>query len=686
MNTPLWFSNLTFWSAQVALLVLAAALLPRLLQLRQPRVLLAYWRTLLAISLVLPIIQPWHRLPTVGTMAIAPDITDGRVIPASSPAVTHWHFPGLQMVAPMIGVVILAGVAARFTMLLLGLLKLRQFRQASSPISRFAEPSAVLEEMRARVNTSAEFRLSADVDSPVTFGFAAPLILLPERFPSMDARFQTAIACHELLHVRRQDWAHHLAEEIIRAALWFHPAIAWLIARVRLAREQVVDLEVVRLTEARKPYLEALLEFTAGSSRIAAIPAPPFLVERQLAERVALMLKEVRMSRTRLIASLTATSCCIALAIIVAVSTFPLKAAPIPAHSAHQDSTSHQQETLILQRIEVRHHGFSDAVLKNAVVNDEEMRTRQLAGRPTVETPYDEQKVDHMKRAIADFWSERGIVVEVRTTLTPSPLSPRYAMLQFDVYKQTVLPGTLNGGVSRGVPGGVALGISGSVAGGVSDGINAGQGPDSGVGSGIGGGVAGEFSRRTSIDIPTVDNSTIWTDTVKRGPMLRQVRGLGTLVRAEDSAGLVARIALPVVQTADVRPNQTATIDTRKGLVKGHVNGINASSSDDTRTVYIALDAPLPQGAGADLPIDATIDIEKLDNILYVGRPVHAAANSTVSLFKLANDGAEASRVKVKLGRSSVNAIEVLDGLKEGDKVILSDMSTYDNADRIHLK
>src|SRR6202041_3139918 len=127
--------------------------------------------------------------------------------------------------------------------------------------------------------------------SPVTFGFAAPVILLPERFPSMDARFQSAIACHELLHVRRNDWVHHLAEEILRTEFWFHPAFAWLIGRVRLAREQVVDLEVVRLTEARKPYLEALLEFTAGSSRTAAIPAPPFLVERQLAERAALMLK-----------------------------------------------------------------------------------------------------------------------------------------------------------------------------------------------------------------------------------------------------------------------------------------------------------------------------------------------------------------------------------------------------------
>ncbi len=572
MNIPLWFSNLIFWSAQVALLALAAGFLPRLLQIRQPRVLLVYWRALLAISLLLPIIQPWHRLPGVAAIDIAPDMAAARVLPASSSPVSLWHFPGLQIIAQILGAVILAGIAARFVILAMGLVRLRQLRQASSPIRRFPEFAAVLEEMRTRVNTSAEFRLSPDVDSPVTFGFAAPVVLLPERFPSMSAQFQATIACHELLHVQRHDWAHHLAEEILRAALWFHPAIAWLIARVRLSREQVVDREVVRLTQQPKPYLEALLEFATGRSRTAAIPAPPFLVERQLPERVALMLKEVRMSRIRLITSLTATSCCVALAAILAVWTFPLKAAPRAGQNPPQ------------------------------------------------------------------------------------------------------------GGVAGGVASGVASGLAKGVAQGVL------SGAIRGVGDGINGGVAGGVGGSTSRDIPTVGNNSIWTDTVKRGPMFRQVRGLGTLVRAEDSAGLVAHVALPIVMTADVRPNQTATIDTRKGLVKGHVTGINASSSDGTRTVYVSLDGPLPEGAGTDLPIDATIDIEKLDNILYIGRPVHAAANSTVSLFRLASDGTAAARVKVKLGRSSVNAIEVLDGLKEGDKVILSDMSAYDNADRIHIK
>jgi len=563
MSLPLWFSNLLFWSAQVALLALAAGFLPGLLQIRQPRVLLVYWRALLALSLVLPVIEPWHRIQSVGALVISPNLTGARVIPASGPAVTHWHFPSISIITQVFGVVMLAGIAARFAILAMGLLRLRQLRKASSPISRFAESAAVLEKMRARVNTSAEFRLSPDVDSPVTFGFTAPVVLLPERFPSMNVRFQAAIACHELLHVRRHDWSHHLGEQVIRAALWFHPAIAWLIARVRLAREQVVDLEVLRLTEERKSYLEALLEFATGPSRRAPIPAPPFLVERQLAERVALMLKEVPMSRTRLIASLTAISCCVALAAALAVLTFPLKAAP---------------------------------------------RTGQN-GPPS--------------------------------------------------------------GVAGGVSGGLTQGVAGGATGGVRGGIS--------------GGVTGGVSGSAFGDIPTVDKATIWTDTVKRGSMVRQVRGLGTLVRAEDSGNLVARVTLPAYMMKEGQPNQNVTIDTRKGLVKGHVLRINASSSGAT-AADIALDAPLPEGVNAGLAVDATIDIEKLDNILYVGRPIHATANSAASLFKLVNDGSEAVRVSVKLGRASVNTIEVLDGLKEGDKVILSDMSSYDNADRVKIK
>jgi hypothetical protein len=137
--------------------------------------------------------------------------------------------------------------------------------------------------------------------------------------------------------------------------------------------------------------------------------------------------------------------------------------------------------------------------------------------------------------------------------------------------------------------------------------------------------------------------------------------------------------------TADVKPGETAAIATRKGpLVNGHVGSLSPSTSGDTRTVDIALDA-VPEGASAGLEVDGTIDIEKIDSVLHVGRPVHGVQNTGIPLFKIVNNGAEAVRIYVKLGRASVNTVEVLAGLEEGDRVILSDMSKFENADRIHL-
>jgi TonB family protein len=141
----------------------------------------------------------------------------------------------------------------------------------------------------------------------------------------MDESHQRAIACHELLHVARRDWLTNLFEEPILTFFWFHPAFWWVMRSIRLAREQVVDSQVVALTGARKPYLHALLEI-AVAPRATPVPAPLFLVESQLARRVAALVKEVRMSKRRLVVSLV-----IALAVLVgtgwwAVKTFWLTA------------------------------------------------------------------------------------------------------------------------------------------------------------------------------------------------------------------------------------------------------------------------------------------------------------------------------------------------------------------------
>jgi HlyD family secretion protein len=162
---------------------------------------------------------------------------------------------------------------------------------------------------------------------------------------------------------------------------------------------------------------------------------------------------------------------------------------------------------------------------------------------------------------------------------------------------------------------------------------------------------------------------------------------VGTNVaRVADPKKLKAEIKIAETQAKDITIGQKTTIDTRNGVVTGHVSRIDPSVQNGTVTVDAVFDEALPPGARADLSVDGTIELENLKDVLYVGRPVHGQQDSTISLFKITPDGSEASRVNVKLGRSSVTTMEVLSGLQVGDKVILSDMSQWDNVDRIRLK
>jgi HlyD family secretion protein len=158
------------------------------------------------------------------------------------------------------------------------------------------------------------------------------------------------------------------------------------------------------------------------------------------------------------------------------------------------------------------------------------------------------------------------------------------------------------------------------------------------------------------------------------------------LARVADPKKLKAEIKIAETQAKDATIGLKATIDTRNGIVSGHVSRIDPSVVNGTVTVDVAIDQALPLGARPDLSVDGTIEIENLKDVLFVGRPVHGQSDSTVGIFKLDQDGSEASRVNVKLGRSSVNTIEIVQGLQVGDKVILSDMSAWDNFDRIRLK
>jgi HlyD family secretion protein len=160
----------------------------------------------------------------------------------------------------------------------------------------------------------------------------------------------------------------------------------------------------------------------------------------------------------------------------------------------------------------------------------------------------------------------------------------------------------------------------------------------------------------------------------------------GILAKVAQPSRLKAELKVPETQAKDVVLGQKAEIDTRNGVIMGKVSRIDPAAREGTVVVDVKLEGELPQGARPDLSVDGTIEIERLADVVFVGRPAFGQPNSTVSMFRYDQDGKEASRVQVKLGRASVNTIEIVEGLRVGDKVILSDMSAWDSYDRVRLK
>jgi multidrug efflux pump subunit AcrA (membrane-fusion protein) len=159
------------------------------------------------------------------------------------------------------------------------------------------------------------------------------------------------------------------------------------------------------------------------------------------------------------------------------------------------------------------------------------------------------------------------------------------------------------------------------------------------------------------------------------------------LLKVVQPGKLKAVLQIPESQAKDAQIGQSAVIDTRSnGLIPGHVSRKDPSAVGGTVTIDVALDGPLPSGAVPDLSVDGTIQIEKLKNVLYTGRPGYGSPTGPVGLFKIVENGHAAVRTQVLLGRSSVTYVEIVKGLNVGDKVILSDMSQYDGVDRVRLK
>ncbi len=166
----------------------------------------------------------------------------------------------------------------------------------------------------------------------------------------------------------------------------------------------------------------------------------------------------------------------------------------------------------------------------------------------------------------------------------------------------------------------------------------------------------------------------------------QQVAPGTNLARVANPSRLKAEIKIAETQAKDIQLGQKAEIDTRNGIVEGRVVRIDPSVQNGTRTVDVTLVGELPRGAVPDLSVDGTVELERLNDVLFMGRPAFGQEQSVVGLFKVTPDGSGAERVQVKLGKSSVNTVEVLSGLKVGEQVILSDMSAYDAYDRIRLR
>jgi HlyD family secretion protein len=194
---------------------------------------------------------------------------------------------------------------------------------------------------------------------------------------------------------------------------------------------------------------------------------------------------------------------------------------------------------------------------------------------------------------------------------------------------------------------------------------------------------ASQQARLASLHVRAPEAGVLQDLTLQLGQWVPEGTALAKVVQP---GKLKAVLRIPESQAKDVQLGQSASIDTHNGLVKGHVARKDPGSSGGTVTIDVALDGALPPGAVPDINVDGTIQIERLPNIVYAGRPALSVGTGSLTLFKLVDGGSAAIRVPVVLGRNSVNTIEILKGLAVGDQIILSDMTSYANVDRVRIK
>jgi TonB family protein len=310
MTASLALNDILVWSLQIGFLVALAAILPPAIGLKIPKAKLAFRQLVLLACLLLPFVRSWKQEVIGGTVTVS----TGVVAVVQGPAARHFSPISMPLFVLLLAA---AGILVRLGFLLSGFRRLRRYRLHSQPLT----PASAW-------GVEADLRISEDVAGPVTFGFRKPVVLLPAGFPALSEGTRDAILCHEVLHIRRHDWLFMVGEELVRALLWFHPAIWWLLREIQLAREQTVDREVVEMTRSRDQYIDALLVIAGVPPRVDLAPAPLFLRKRHLKQRVVSIVKEVKMSKAKSISALTASVTILAVSCWFVTGEFRLQAAP----------------------------------------------------------------------------------------------------------------------------------------------------------------------------------------------------------------------------------------------------------------------------------------------------------------------------------------------------------------------
>ena len=303
MNDPELAAALSAYALQSGLLLAVGLLAPRLLRLRDPRTLLCYWRTLLPIVILLPLgTAVWHPAPSLPVLELqGRAVTDVVATALPSPVPRLGRFEVLAVLA-----VISALALARLGV---GLAFLEWCRRRATPLCPLPE---ALRHLQRHFMLEVPFMVSNRLATPLTFGWARPVVMVPPTFHGLSADQQEGVACHELLHIRRRDWPVTFIEEVVRAVLWFHPAVWVLLGKAALSREQIVDEGTVRITGKRRPYLDALWQIVCSGRAGAAAVAVPLLGRSHLRARVEHLQKEFVMTRTRIVISAVVLSLAVA--------------------------------------------------------------------------------------------------------------------------------------------------------------------------------------------------------------------------------------------------------------------------------------------------------------------------------------------------------------------------------------